>query len=132
MKKILLVEDEKNIVLGVTICLRSSGLEVDVAEDGAEALQKISLSKPDLILLDLVMPKLNGLDALKSMKENEDTKDIPVIVLSARAQEEDIRKAMELGAADYMAKPFRPVELLAVIKKYWLKKKDKNIPWNKN
>jgi len=115
-KKILLVEDEKNIVLGVTICLRSAGLEVAVAEDGAEALRKLETDKPDLVLLDLVMPKLNGLDALQTMKENEVTRDIPVIVLSARAQEEDIQRAMELGAADYMAKPFRPEELLAVIK----------------
>lgn len=116
-KKILLVEDEKNIVLGVTICLRSAGLEVDVAEDGMEALRKIEGSKPDLVLLDLVMPKLNGLDALKSMKENKATKDIPVIVLSARAQEEDIQRAMDLGASDYMAKPFKPAELLEVIQR---------------
>jgi DNA-binding response OmpR family regulator len=116
-KKILLVEDEKNIVLGVTICLRSAGLQVDVAEDGMEALRKIEESKPDLVLLDLVMPKLNGLDALKSMKENEATKDIPVIVLSARAQEEDIQRAMDLGASDYMAKPFKPAELLEVIER---------------
>lgn len=115
-KKILLVEDEKNIVLGVTICLRSAGLEVAVAEDGAEAIRKLETDKPDLVLLDLVMPKLNGLDALQTMKDNEATRDIPVIVLSARAQEEDIQRAMELGAADYMAKPFRPEELLAVIK----------------
>ncbi|MBS4030057.1 MAG: response regulator [Clostridiales bacterium] len=114
-KRILLVEDEKNIVLGVTICLRSAGLQVDVAEDGMEALRKIEESKPDLVLLDLVMPKLNGLDALKSMKENEATKDIPVIVLSARAQEEDIQRAMDLGASDYMAKPYKPAELLEVI-----------------
>ena len=112
---ILLVEDEKNIVLGVTICLRSAGLKVDVAEDGADALRKIEIEKPDLVLLDLVMPKLNGLDALQIMKENEQMKDIPVIVLSARAQEEDIQRAMDLGANDYMAKPFRPDELLAVI-----------------
>lgn len=117
MARILLVEDEKNIVLGVTICLRSAGLEVEVAEDGAEALKKINESKPDLVLLDLVMPKLNGLDVLKNMKENEETRHIPVIVLSARAQEEDIVKARELGAVDYMAKPFRPAELLAVIEK---------------
>ncbi|MDW7651494.1 MAG: response regulator [Bacillota bacterium] len=117
MSKILLVEDEKNIVLGVTICLRSEGIEVNVAEDGADALKKIAADKPDLVLLDLVMPKLNGLDALQAMKENPDMKDIPVIVLSARAQEEDIQRAMDLGAADYMAKPFRPVELLAVIER---------------
>jgi len=115
-KKILLVEDEKNIVLGVSICLRSAGLDVIVAEDGAEALRKLETDKPDLVLLDLVMPKLNGLEALQAMKENGATRDIPVIVLSARAQEEDIQRAMELGAADYMAKPFRPEELLAVIK----------------
>ncbi|EEG76465.1 response regulator transcription factor [Dethiobacter alkaliphilus] len=113
--KILLVEDEKNIVLGVTICLRSEGLEVEVAEDGADALRKIEAEKPALVLLDLVMPKLNGLDALQIMKEKEEMKDIPVIVLSARAQEEDIQRAMDLGANDYMAKPFRPDELLAVI-----------------
>ncbi|MBT9174295.1 MAG: Alkaline phosphatase synthesis transcriptional regulatory protein PhoP [Syntrophomonadaceae bacterium] len=116
-KKILLVEDEKNIVLGVSICLRSAGLDVAVAEDGADALKKLETDKPDLVLLDLVMPKLNGLDALLAMKANEATRDIPVIVLSARAQEEDIQRAMELGAADYMAKPFRPEELLAVIRK---------------
>jgi DNA-binding response OmpR family regulator len=114
-KKILLVEDEKNIVLGVSICLRSAGLEVEVAQDGVDALHKIEAEKPALVLLDLVMPRLNGLDALQAMKENENMKDIPVIVLSARAQEEDIQRAMELGAADYMAKPFRPDELLAVI-----------------
>ncbi len=117
MKKILLVEDEKNIILGVTICLRSAGLDVEVAEDGAEALRKVQANKPDLVLLDLVMPKLNGLDALKSMKDNPQTKDIPVIVLSARAQEEDVRYAMDLGANGYMAKPFRPAELLEIIEK---------------
>ena len=116
-KKILLVEDEKNIVLGVSICLRSAGLEVEVAEDGAVALKRIEAILPDLVLLDLVMPKLNGLDALQIMKQNPATKNIPVIVLSARAQEEDIQRAMDLGAADYMAKPFRPVELLAVIER---------------
>lgn len=117
MSKILLVEDEKNIVLGVSICLRSAGLEVAVAVDGADALQKMAADKPDLVLLDLVMPKLNGLDALQAMKGNDDLKDIPVIVLSARAQEEDIQRAMDLGATDYMAKPFRPDELLAVIER---------------
>ncbi len=123
MSRILLVEDEKNIVLGVTICLRSAGHEVEVAEDGVDALKKIRHDKPDLVLLDLVMPRLNGLDALKTMKENEETRDIPVIVLSARAQEEDIRRAMDLGADDYMAKPFRPVELLEVIEKVLERKK---------
>lgn len=117
MSKILLVEDEKNIVLGVSICLRSEGMEVTVAVDGADALKKMEEDKPDLVLLDLVMPRLNGLDALQAMKSNPDTKDIPVIVLSARAQEEDIQRAMDLGASDYMAKPFRPVELLAVIQR---------------
>jgi CheY-like chemotaxis protein len=114
-KKILLVEDEKNIILGVSICLRTAGLQVEVAEDGVEALRKISESKPDLVLLDLVMPKLNGLDVLQSVKENPETRDIPVIVLSARAQEEDIQRAMDLGASEYMAKPFKPAELLDVI-----------------
>jgi DNA-binding response OmpR family regulator len=114
-KKILLVEDEKNIILGVSICLRTAGLQVEVAEDGVEALRKISESKPDLVLLDLVMPKLNGLDVLQSIKENPETRDIPVIILSARAQEEDIQRAMDLGASEYMAKPFKPAELLDVI-----------------
>jgi DNA-binding response OmpR family regulator len=123
MSRILLVEDEKNIILGVTICLRSAGHEVEVAEDGVEALKKIMNDKPDLVLLDLVMPRLNGLDALKTMKENEETRHIPVIVLSARAQEEDIRRAMDLGADDYMAKPFRPVELLEEIEKVLERKK---------
>ena len=116
-KKILLVEDEKNIVLGVTVCLRSAGLDVEVATDGADALKRLEEIQPDLILLDLVMPRVNGLDALQMMKQKEETKDIPVIILSARAQEDDIKRALELGATAYMAKPFRPNELLAVIER---------------
>lgn len=116
-KRILLVEDEKNIILGVRTCLDAVGYNVEVAENGAIALEAIQKRKPDLILLDLVMPKFDGFEVLDSLKSNPETKDIPVIVLTARAGEEDRQRAMELGAESYMTKPFRPQELWDIMKK---------------
>ncbi|HED23900.1 MAG TPA: response regulator [Firmicutes bacterium] len=117
-KKILLVEDEKNVILGVRTCLDAVGYQVDIVEDGEEALHYIKRETPDLILLDLLLPKVDGFEVLKTVKEDEKKKVIPVIVLTAKAEEEDRQRAMELGADNYMTKPFKPQELWDLLKKY--------------
>ncbi len=117
-KHILLVEDEKNIILGVRTCLDAVGYEVEIAENGEIALEAVRRRKPDLILLDLVIPKFDGYEVLESLKNNPGTGEIPVVVLTAKAGEEDRQKAMELGADAYMTKPFRPQELWDILKKF--------------
>lgn len=117
-KRILLVEDEKNIILGVRTCLDAVGYEVEIAENGEIALEAVRRRKPDLILLDLVMPKFDGFEVLDSLKNNPGTREIPVVVLTAKAGEEDRQRAIKLGADAYMTKPFRPQELWDILKKF--------------
>ncbi len=117
-KKVLLAEDEKNVILGVRTCLDAVGYDVEVVEDGEEALNSVKREHPDLILLDLLMPKVDGFEVLKVLKGDEKTSKIPIIVLTAKAEEADRQRAMELGADDYMTKPFKPQELWDVIKGY--------------
>jgi two-component system, OmpR family, alkaline phosphatase synthesis response regulator PhoP len=116
--KVLLVEDEKNVILGVRTCLDAVGYQVDIVEDGEEALKYIRREKPDLILLDLLLPKVDGFEVLKVIKGNPETSEIPVIVLTAKAEEEDRQRVMELGANNYMTKPFKPQELWDLLKHY--------------
>lgn len=117
-KKILLVEDEKNVILGVRTCLDAVGYDVEIVEDGEEALNAVSREHPDLILLDLLLPKLDGFEVLKVLKNNPETAKIPVIVLTAKAEEEDRQRALDLGANNYMTKPFKPQELWDRLKDY--------------
>lgn len=117
-KKILLVEDEKNVILGVRTCLDAVGYDVEIVEDGEEALNAVSREHPDLILLDLLLPKLDGFEVLKVLKGTPETAKIPVIVLTAKAEEEDRQRALDLGANNYMTKPFKPQELWDRLKSY--------------
>ncbi len=117
-KKVLLAEDEKNVILGVRTCLDAVGYDVEVVEDGEEALNSVKRAHPDMILLDLLMPKVDGFEVLKVLKGNEETSKIPIVVLTAKAEETDRQRAMELGADNYMTKPFKPQELWDVIKGY--------------
>ena len=117
-KRVLLAEDEKNVILGVRTCLDAVGYQVEIVEDGEQALNAVRREHPDLILLDLLMPKIDGFEVLKVLKGDEATKQIPIIVLTAKAEEEDRQRAMDLGANDYMTKPFKPQDLWDRLKHY--------------
>lgn len=103
-KKILLVEDDVFMLELLSDKLTKSGFEVSVAVDGEECLKTLQSLKPDLMLLDIVMPKLDGLDVLRRMKNSPEFSQIPVIVLSNLGQKEEVERAMELGAKDYIVK----------------------------
>jgi len=104
MKKILFVEDESALQKTFGEILSQEGYEMTSALDGEAGLRLAKLDKPDLILLDLILPKINGFEVLKSLKENKETKNIPVIVLTNLEAMEDIDKAISLGAISYLVK----------------------------
>ena len=115
--KILLVEDEPDIIRLVKFTLEQRNFEVVATSNGLAAIEIASTEKPDLILLDVMMPVINGYDTCVRLKKNEKTKDIPVIILSAKAQKKEVDRALKVGAADFIAKPFSPRELREKIEK---------------
>ncbi|HEY0028876.1 MAG TPA: response regulator [Allosphingosinicella sp.] len=112
-KKILVCDDDPLLVDLLQYRLASRGYEVIVAEDGGKALRRLQEMRPDAILLDAMMPVIDGYEVLRQIREDERIADVPVIMLTARRQEKDIVTALELGANDYMVKPFIPEELVA-------------------
>ena len=112
MKKILIVEDEKDIRDLIGHHLKKAGYEISAASDGQEAFRKIQSALPDLVILDLMMPELDGKELTKLLKARSETKEIPIIMLTAKSEEVDRIIGFELGADDYMAKPFSPRELV--------------------
>ncbi|MBT3606302.1 MAG: response regulator, partial [Candidatus Latescibacteria bacterium] len=114
--RILIVDDTiKNIQVLGTI-LRGESYLTNVAQDGLKALEIVSLVRPDLILLDIMMPELDGFETCKRLKDNPDTRDIPVVFLTAKTEIDDMVHGFELGAVDYITKPFNPTELLARVR----------------
>ena len=113
--KILIVEDEEDIRNLILFNLTSQKFLVLTAEDGEEALQLTKKESPDLILLDIMLPKLNGLEVCEQIKNNDLYNEIPIIMLTARGDESDIVKGLEIGADDYITKPFSPKILVARI-----------------
>lgn len=114
--KILVVDDEPDIVELVTYNLRKEGFEVHTAFDGEEALGKIGKEKYGLIILDLMLPGVQGMEICRVLRNNPDTRNVPIIMLTAKGEEIDKILGLEMGADDYMTKPFSPRELLARIK----------------
>jgi two-component system phosphate regulon response regulator PhoB len=114
-KQILIVEDEKAIRDMIAFGLRRAGFDVREAEDCTAARASIADQRPDLLLVDWMLPDQSGLDLTRAVKRNKDTEDMPVIMLTARADEHDKVSGLEGGADDYVTKPFSPRELLARI-----------------
>ena len=115
MKKILIADDRPEVVELVRVILEGEDYEIVDASDGKEALKKVRLEKPDLVLLDVVMPKMDGFEVCRKLKKDPQTKEIPIIMLTAKAQEVDKEKGREVGASDYITKPFSPSALLTKI-----------------
>jgi len=111
MPKILIAEDEPDIRDLVAFTLRFAGYEVATANNGEEAVQMASREFPDLILMDVRMPRMTGYDACRVMKADPELKDIPIVFLSAKGQESEIKIGMDAGAEDYLLKPFAPDQL---------------------
>ena len=106
MKKILLVDDEPNIIMSLEYTFKKQNFEVFIARDGQEALDILKNEQPDLIILDIMMPNVDGYATIESVKKNEKLANCKVIFLSAKNKESDIEKGMQLGADAYMTKPF--------------------------
>lgn len=119
MKKVLIVEDEKNIVLSLKMLLKKRGFDVEVATNGVDAIKIAQEYVPDIVFLDILLPKMNGYLVCEALKQEIDTKNIPVIFISAKTQQEDIKKAYDAGGEDYLVKPFSHQQVEKILDKYF-------------
>jgi DNA-binding response OmpR family regulator len=117
-KRVLIVDDETDIVDTIRFSLELEDIECIEAHDGEEALSKARRENPDLILLDIMLPKMHGYKVSRLLKFDEDYKRIPIIMLTAKAQETDIKLGQETGADEYVTKPFDMDMLIALVKRY--------------
>jgi len=115
-KKVLIVDDEPNIVAALEFLLHKSGYEVRVAPNGEDALVQLDAFKPDLVLLDVMMPKVSGYEVCQRMRAQPKWRDIKIVMLSAKGREVEVEKGMSLGADLYVTKPFSSAELVATIR----------------
>ena len=114
--KILVVEDEPNQVELIEFNLNSEGYEVVVARDGEEALNLAEEENPDLILLDWMLPKVSGIEVCRQLRRSKMTREIPIVMLTARSEESDKIRGLDIGADDYITKPYSIKELLARVR----------------
>ena len=115
MYKILVAEDDRDIRELIVLSLNFSGYETIAAVDGQQAVDLAVETQPDLIMLDVRMPRLTGYEALEQIKKRPEFKDVPVVILSAKGQESEIQCGLDLGASQYILKPFAPDELIKKI-----------------
>ncbi len=116
-KRVLVVEDDPAIIELIRLLLEQEGFEVEVAHDGLEALDQMSMFVPDLVLLDLRLPKLGGLDVLWEMRQNPKLNKTPVIIVSIDSSPQTILEGWRLGVDSYFVKPFDPEELIRIIRR---------------
>jgi len=116
-RKILVVDDERHIVRLVEVNLQRAGYDVVTAYDGVEALEKVASEKPDMIVLDVMMPRKDGFEVLQDLQATPGTQNIPVIMLTAKAQDADIFRGWQSGVSSYLTKPFNPRELLTFVER---------------
>ncbi len=114
-KTILIVDDEPNIVLSVEFLMKRAGHEVAIARDGQEALDMLSQTKPDLMILDVMMPRKNGFEVCSEVRANPELADLPILMLTAKGREAEMKKGLSLGADAYMTKPFSTHELVTKV-----------------
>lgn len=117
MKRVVVAEDEASLAKLISFKLQREHYEVAMAEDGGKALELIQGGHPDLILLDVMMPVMDGYHVLQEIKKDPELSEIPVIMLTSKGQEKDVVRGIDLGATDYIVKPFRPSELVARIRR---------------
>ena len=118
MKKILLAEDDPFIIDIYTTKLKQAGLEVEVVSEGDEVLEKTKQYKPDLLLLDIVLPTMNGWEILRAIRQSDDLKDQPIVILSNLYQKDEVEKGLKLGALKYLIKAhYTPSEVVEEVKK---------------
>ncbi|MGB5079569.1 MAG: response regulator [Burkholderiales bacterium] len=116
-KRVLIVDDEPNIVAALEFLLHKNGYAVKVAVNGEDALAQLDAFKPDLVLLDVMMPKVSGYEVCQRMRAQPQWRDIKIVILSAKGREVEVSKGMSLGADLYVTKPFSSTELVATIDK---------------
>lgn len=114
-KTVLIADDEPNIVISLEFLLEQAGYQVLVAHDGQEALEAIQRQPPDLVLLDVMLPRLSGFDVCQKIRENPDWQHMRIVMLTAKGREVEVSKGLALGANAYITKPFSTQELLAQI-----------------
>ncbi len=113
--KVLIADDEENIVLSLEFLLRSAGFEVLVANDGEAALKMVAEHRPDLVLLDVMMPKRNGYEVCQRLRARPEWRGIKIIMLSAKGRSAEVEKGLSLGADLYVVKPFSNAELMTKV-----------------
>lgn len=116
-KKILVTDDEALLTHIVRTNLVREGFEVQTARDGVECLSKLKSEKPDLLILDVVMPRKSGWQVLEEVRGNPETRNLPVILLTVLVEDEDAQRAARLGCDHYMPKPFEPADLISTVKR---------------
>lgn len=116
-KKILIVDDEPNILMSLEYAFKKKDFEVFIARDGTEAIEISNREKPNLILLDIMMPEMDGYETLKQVKDNEDLAHTKIVFLSAKSKEKDVEKGLKMGADRYLTKPFSLKKVISEIEK---------------
>jgi DNA-binding response OmpR family regulator len=115
-KRILIADDEPNIVISLEFLLKREGYDVIVAQNGAEALAKVRAERPDLAILDVMMPLRNGFEVCQDLRQDPEFKDLRIMMLTAKGRDTEVSKGLALGADVYMTKPFSTRELVAKVK----------------
>jgi len=115
--KVLVCDDERSIVRLIQVNLERQGWQVVTAYDGKEGLEKIKSEKPDVVVLDVMMPYMDGFEVLKTLRRDPELQTLPVVMLTAKAQDKDVFEGYHYGADVYLTKPFNPMELVTFVKR---------------
>ena len=128
-KKILAVDDERHIVRLVQVNLERQGYRVETAGNGVQALAKIRANRPDLLVSDVMMPEMDGLELLSTIRRDAMLYDLPVIMLTAKAQNSDVVDSYQRGVDMYLTKPFNPIELIQFVRRVLAAQQDNGDAW---